>query len=615
MTEEEKFENLFEIYTGIKIIGLYQNSYQYADHFHFPDMSTYIASAMKLDIGHGEIYNFKENYSSRYPVNLKKLKENFNIDPFHFDNSSFYRNISSISNNFENFLYDFKESNVTSSINSILEEWITLNEKVPKPIEISEDIQQIKLNLEKLKFVNILTDLRTEINTIKKHARNLVDYNPHIENDHTTQENYRIHAEALDLLLNNKNSLINKDDLQSKELFLSNYKIKDILIEMETINQNIHKKFNDNGYYFSTAEEYIGLSKNKSSVESFLINKSDEKIIFDLKMSQSQIYSECIFFDDNSFAVKCKNGEYYSPISNILAQNIVKDLFKSYIDFKLRKNPTISKLFNQVVNNDFDYALVAIRNIDTYLLNQDIFKANGFDINPSNYSNFEILDDQMHRKINEHKLKQYAHSITSEKYRFLYNDETYNIFQIILDSDVKSSIIQDMIGKKLAAYKSPDEFNNALNMLLNTINQFNDEAINIKAFNTNANIIIKNDEYTIIEISDFNQSKNLGSSSWCISRDEHYFNSYTKNRNHQYFIFDFNKQSTDNECMIGLTLKEDGSYYTAHAKNDTHIKESSKIKNIQMNIISQQIKDYPNLNELLKDQLSAKKIIKEKMSI
>jgi hypothetical protein len=172
-----------------------------------------------------------------------------------------------------------------------------------------------------------------------------------------------------------------------------------------------------------------------------------------------------------------------------------------------------------------------------------------------------------------------------------------------------------MIGKKLAAYKSPDEFNNALNMLLNTINQFNDEAINIKAFNTNANIIIKNDEYTIIEISDFNQSKNLGSSSWCISRDEHYFNSYTKNLNHQYFIFDFNKQSTDNECMIGLTLKEDGSYYTAHAKNDTHIKESSKIKNIQMNIISQQIKDYPNLNELLKDQLSAKKIIKEKMSI
>ena len=194
----------------------------------------------------------------------------------------------------------------------------------------------------------------------------------------------------------------------------------------------------------------------------------------------------------------------------------------------------------------------------------------------------EALDDDMNAIIKKHKVKQYAHSIASNKYMHLYDEKSYKIIEAIYDLDVQSSVLQDNIGKKIAAYHTPDEFNAGLKSLLNTFSDFTPDKVKEKAESCNAYIISEDDNKLIIKIEEFKQSKLMGSSSWCISRDEHYFKSYVGDYNHQYFIYDFNKDSSDKESMIGITLAPNIYCEAAHLKNDDFIDADTPV--IKLNI-------------------------------
>jgi hypothetical protein len=183
----------------------------------------------------------------------------------------------------------------------------------------------------------------------------------------------------------------------------------------------------------------------------------------------------------------------------------------------------------------------------------------------------------MNAIIKNHKVKQYAHSIASNKYMHLYDEKSYKIIEAIYDLKIESSVLQDNIGKKIAAYHTPDEFNAGLKSLLNTFSDFTPEKIREKAAACKADIIVEDDNKIIIKIEDFKQSNIMGSSSWCIARDEHYFKSYVGDYNHQYFIYDFSKDSSDNESMIGITLTPELDCEAAHAKNDDDVTNDKKL--------------------------------------
>jgi hypothetical protein len=64
-------------------------------------------------------------------------------------------------------------------------------------------------------------------------------------------------------------------------------------------------------------------------------------------------------------------------------------------------------------------------------------------------------------------------------------------------------------------------------------------------------------------------SKKLGSSSWCISYSDSYFNSYVTNElNKQYFVWDFNYAQAELKHRIGITVLDSGKIKTAHDKAD-----------------------------------------------
>ncbi len=107
----------------------------------------------------------------------------------------------------------------------------------------------------------------------------------------------------------------------------------------------------------------------------------------------------------------------------------------------------------------------------------------------------------------------------------------------------------------------------------------------------------------IIKIENFQQSAAVGSSSWCIVRDQVYFNSY-KEDSHQYFIYDLNKDPVENNSLVGITLTKNGSHSAAHFKNDNQLCDNDEFKTLQLEIVKHDIKSYPELKEDLKAKIS-----------
>jgi len=82
----------------------------------------------------------------------------------------------------------------------------------------------------------------------------------------------------------------------------------------------------------------------------------------------------------------------------------------------------------------------------------------------------------------------------------------------------------------------------------------------------------------------------------CICSSVTYFNSYTSNESKQYFIFDFNKDKSSNESLIGITLDKEGNLNTAHLTNDEAIVSDTPEISSFLNIIREKNKKIKQLN-------------------
>lgn len=493
-----------------------------------------------------------------------------------------------------------------------------------KGININQELYSIATLNSELQELNNISILTEEIKDVANKLSDLMDnFVPDDSDPRGLPSNYfKIHDE-LKYIFSDDTKLINQVEMSCCSELFKKYPIFDIFSEMNDIFRKIQDKFIEAGVDLSMAQSYIRsfndteLKDNKNIIN-FLNQKTNENpnIKFTLEMSKSQKYSECIVFNDNSILVKDNNDTLKFIVDDLEASTIIKDVYKSFIDFKLRKKPTIAKLFNDMLvanNYDIDRAVITM---DTYLNNENILKSSGFDILTSNTLQsdpdeiyyiknnipyLESLDDLMNKFILDHKAKQYAESIVSNKYLPLYNDHTYSILKEIYELGIDQSILQNSIGKKIAAFHNSEDLNNGLTKMLNSFNDFNLEAIKLKADSSNINITLESEDLIVLEIDSFEQSSRLGSASWCISRDKHYFDSYTGNGNKQYFIYDFTKSSKDPESMIGMTLSNDGEFSTAHLKDDEYTPINNQLKTIQIGIILNNPDSFPELSDSHKD--------------
>lgn len=358
----------------------------------------------------------------------------------------------------------------------------------------------------------------------------------------------------------------------------------------DEIFKSIHIKLRAVGYKSCIADTYADQQKDKS-VLGFLKSKNEEDLLADKK---TDIYTlpewsntqRVIIFADSSALIQNNRNEYQEVLSSKDMVELRSRLLGEYINEQFKKNPTIAKTFKQMKDIAYvEYFDTFTKILNKYKENEPVLKLNEFALlstfkeaaanNEHSFTIYEKFDDAMSKTIRDHKVKQFIHSIASKKYDHLYNEETYKLAGELYDMKLPDNSLQDYVGKKLAAFKTPEQFNGALNKFLGSLNSFTLDATKAKADTYGVEVISENDNKLILRIKDFDQSHAMGSASWCISRDESYFKSYADNRE-QYFIFDFSKDKTDNSSMIGITLETNGDYSTAHYKDDSECEEDEE---------------------------------------
>lgn len=388
----------------------------------------------------------------------------------------------------------------------------------------------------------------------------------------------------------------NKDILVSREThanfnqanLIADYKkvlkICEILIEKTNIHMNCKHlkavKFLDT--YVDSHDEIIALTNFEEKFR-------DLNIVAIINNIKNSSITAGIIFNDHSIAIKKKGyeGFQYSPTSFVGADLII-DGYVDDVNYMLRKNPSMNKsvkvllknLRAKHVNNQqllFNSLKGLKIGLKSYFDNENILKSHNFDmINELKTSrSFEEFDDKIHKVVRKHKIEQYAMSIVSNKYKNLYSEKTFSIMEELYDMGISTHILQDMIGKKMASIKNTRSLNSALKSLLSSLNGFEISNIKMKAKANNVKILFEEENYLVLEIDTFKQSKAMGSPSWCISRDDYHFKNYTDGGNIQVFAYDFSLTSKDNKSIVGVTFTRGMKVHAAHNKNDTELRDKA----------------------------------------
>lgn len=540
------------------------------------------ATAINLTDYYSSSINNNESYYEAFCELSRKLKNTINEskDPDEIRNAivSFYKTNESRIEILKSSISSKKDLDmvINQNLKLSLSHWIdyALANKI-NPLEMDETF--------KTKFINNKNDdIHKAQNVLNSRVTNFTnDIKNWSQMPISFFDEYFINS--LKEKFNDTNNLINnlpKHFTTFLNLNLTTQKIREV---QETF-RNFYKEIKNNtGNCISIAEKYEENNNKKESAADFLENKNlSEDIVLSVDFENST-FKRYIKFKDKSIAVEHSNGKISVIFDNIeLAMNI-NSILKENIEFSLRKHPTLSNKIKEMISLNIHHEKYITNAINTYLENENILKASKFDlfehlnkIEQSDLFNFEDLDDEMHKSILNHKVKKFAHSIISNKYSSLLNEESYIIMKQIYELQIDDSQLQNLIGKKIASFKSSEEFNDGLLNVVNIFNSFEPEIILNKIQKIGSKLISFEDNIMIMQITSFEQSKYLGSASWCISRNNSYFTSYTENNNKQYFVYDFNKNSMDVSSMIGITLEEDGKINTAHLKDDDHIGKSDK---------------------------------------
>lgn len=321
---------------------------------------------------------------------------------------------------------------------------------------------------------------------------------------------------------------------------------------------------------------------SSNDVINFLNNKNiDEEFIdYSLNFGQNVKLNKVIVFKDRSVGY-VKQGEYFSvEMGDILKlEEMQSEYLESFISQQLNRKPTIRNLFLNKFREERPTSNKLSLVLDNYLENEQILKNLNLHLEVFEDKSFEAMDDFISANVRKYKADRLLTSVLGNKYAHLYSDNKKAITDVcvdLIDLDIDKSSLQDFVGKKLAAISDSAEFLETLKKLKNSLNEFDEKSLFYKLEKHDIKPIEVEPNVFVFEVKDYQACKSLGSASWCIVRDESYFNDYTEDNDRQYFIYDFNKDSSDIESMIGFTLHKNGTVRTQHYKNDDYIYDSDE---------------------------------------
>lgn len=586
-----------------KIVSDFEDLYQQKKHNRLGSQLNVILGLPFHDVSilQEEIYKSFRNVSNAISVSLLQVHSQISNGDFQ-QTVNFEREYSDITS----YTRDKPLERTIKYLNNLYEQWATIAQN--NNVDLSD------LMSEKNKIV---TDIKEYLNSFDKAAKFLPKYKTiedyYIRN-RSDLESVDFYKGELDNLLAEYNELTTQKGIRFFLNFKEDTIFKEKLKGMDDIIVEVRDRITQkNPLAIATIADKFVFEQNNShsDVKQFLNTKEyDSHITNHMKVTKSQKVPEMLAFDDGSLAYKDKNDRYHAvDISNLIEVfDRFMDAGESAIDYMLRKKPKVAKFFKDKYTDDMpSFSNIHIV-IQSYLNNEAILKNMNFDLSIFRDKSPEAIDDAIHSSVNNYKVKRYAHSILSNKYKHLLTPESTVLFKQLYEAKFSENQLQELIGKKIAAIHTAEEFELYLNKIVDQFSGFSEFAILSRYHNYNIDPIYTENNVLVFEVKTFEESKELGSPSWCISRTENYFKRYTSNDARQFFIYDFNKLEKDNESMIGITIQKDGQLNTQHAKNDDYLKPNDLIELIRKHIIINEVDKF-ELTEEHKLQLGL--IVKE----
>lgn len=461
----------------------------------------------------------------------------------------------------EKYIDNEKSNDSISRINHEIKQKIDTIKEEDFAIEIAKDLSRLTSCVTRL-LVNNVSD-----NTLDNSYKDLIiDFKKEVRE-----------------LFNIKNSL-NK--------LIDSYDIKEVIQEFNRNKQELNSLY---GQFLKEVEIQESLATqfedllNKESIGS-VIDKLKKKIIQEncswIHLDNSIHKSICIFKDMTVLLIDNK-GEIKTGINQEEVFGILMNAIKSTTVSEFKQTPRTAALLNKLIDQH-PSELIGFCTLKGVLLEEkQQLKNAGFDLfecakNKMKDNDYHIYHSTFFESINDHATalkeiynkKQYAHSISSQKYQHLYNEESYRLLAMLYDEKVSIDLLQDAVGKKMASFKNTDDFNSHIKSFYEKTKGFHLDIIKEKAIKSGVSVVSEQDNLLILKIDKFEHSNLLGSSSWCISTSRGYFDSYTDNRD-QYFFFDFNKESSDKYSMMGFTLEKNNTLYAAHSRFDEVVNDDN----------------------------------------
>ncbi len=476
-------------------------------------------------------------------------------------------------------------------------------------------VESLSLKNSQFNIINVeLLNLEKERNLLKSLKEGLKKENSMIDNLKYNNIKDKKIAKRLKSSENRRLELEKKLEKTNEEFeYLENFEksFRNDITKLFNIYKELDKKIN---FKLNEAEIFVNSQTGITKILKDKIEEVNRKIEDTLNESDAwfftkeQNFEEVIFFKDKSIAFK-KNNNYetikpeadnYNKLSSLICSDI--------ITYHFRKNKTYIPSIKKIYDKDKDISKLNLM-IENFFTNEQILKNYNFSLKTEidnvlenkSHRLIEAIDDKIASIVDKYKFDKFKNSIFSNKYKHLIDEDVEKNLKNIYLVKVGKDNLQKYIGVKLASFKTSKDLNENLILFLNKINSFDIENLTEKANNLNCRIVLKDNNKLILEVEKYEQCKELGSSSWCIVRHSSYFDSYVTNEygNKQYIIYDFSLSNSDNDSIIGVTIKEDGTIKTAHVRNDDYVDFKLNYKELYREIILKDRNEYKLSNALI----------------
>jgi len=213
---------------------------------------------------------------------------------------------------------------------------------------------------------------------------------------------------------------------------------------------------------------------------------------------------------------------------------------------------------------------------------------NNLDKKVEDFDKLEDLYDYLQKFESDRKVKQVVNSLPSNTKKYV-DEKLINLLSL---NSQYADEIKGFYKKKGGRYNEhsrywdkPSKFetyNEWLYDITDTFiknlgGEFNSENIKKKMEGLNVDVIEDRPDLLMLRVYDYAASKVLGSTHWCISTSESMWNHYVNDFTNQYFVWDFSKDRSDIQHMIGTTVSPGGKITSGHWADDSTIRDLNYI--------------------------------------